>query len=134
MQKILGVAPIPPGRARVKFGELKLFSGARRAFCSHFYLTHHRNAPERLLFRRLFRRFETAAFLRAVHHHTPQNPTPDPAGARKGMSFAKVWTILRKKLHWKPYRPCLSTTLSKQYGIQTHRVYVLAETIFFCDF
>ena len=42
-----------------------------------------------------------------VQEFFDDNPDAHVRGAAESlrMSFGKVWTILRKKLHWKPYRP-----------------------------
>ena len=114
----------------LKFGELRSLSGVRRAFRLKLFPENERNVPGRKVFHRLIERFETVGAVLLLT--TPgQAPTPDVdvsrgktfsednpdshvrgAAERLGLSFGKVWTILRKKLNWKPYRPHLATALS----------------------
>ena len=114
----------------LKFGELNSLSDVRRAFRLKFFPKNPRYVPDLKAFKRLVQRFETSGATRPL---TPRGRTAETAEevervktffqahpdahVRKasqdlGMSFGKVWTILRKKLHWKPYRPILTTVLS----------------------
>ena len=117
-------------RVVLKFGELKNLSDVRRLFSQQFFPKHPQNVPGLKAFQRIVERFGTEG---TVHPTTPKGfrPTPDGdvdrvrkffddhpdshdrgAAEQLGMSFGKVWKILRKKLKWKPYRPHLTTVLS----------------------
>ena len=100
----------------LKFGELNNLSDVRRAFRLKFFPKNPRYVPDLKAFKRLVQRFETSGATRPL---TPRGRTAETAEevervktffqahpdahVRKasqdlGMSFGKVWTILRKKL------------------------------------
>lgn len=113
-----------------KFGEIKSLSKLRRAFRRKFFPKNPRCVPDLKAFQRLVTRFDASA---AVRPPTPPGPNaatdedvervkeffethPEThvreASENLGMSYGKVWLILRKKLHWRPYHPHLTTVLS----------------------
>ena len=114
----------------LKFGELKKVTDVRRAFRRKFFLKHPRNVPGLKAFQRLIERFATEGSVHPIAspgtRSTPdgdvdrvrkffdEHPDSHVRGAAEqlGISIGKVWTILRKKLKWKPYRPHLATVLT----------------------
>lgn len=114
----------------LKFGELKSVLEVRRAFRREFFPNEPRYVPQLKTFRRLIQRFQGTGATRPI---TPPGPPevseeevrrvrsffeddPDAhvrqAAVSLGISFGKVWRILRKKLKWRPYRLHFGTVLS----------------------
>ena len=114
----------------LKYGELKSLTQVRRAFRLHFFRDSNRNVPNLLAFNRLIQRFKVTASVRPAKTPGRAPPPPDEvqkveqfftehpkahirlAAKKLGMSFGKVWRILRSALKWKPYRPHLCQVLS----------------------
>ena len=97
----------------------------RRAFRLLFISDRHREVPTKTAFHRLVRRFKMTGSLRPITSPGRAQPTADEvkkveqffaknstahvreASHQLGMSFGKVWRILRKTLKWKPWLICV---------------------------
>ena len=109
----------------IKYGEVKSHILVRRAFRNKFFPENPRQVPALMAFSRLISRFEKDA---AIRPQAPSGTSPTydrkqdcqkvkmffrnkkkahirEASQTLNMSVGKIWTILRKDLGWKPYRP-----------------------------
>lgn len=113
-----------------KYGECKSISKVRRAFRMAFFPTNPRKVPKLTAFHRVVDRFKTDASVRPKI--SPGSPPMSDDDIRRvksfftrnkkahirqavqdlNLSFGTVWTILRKKLQWKAFRPHLAQILS----------------------
>ena len=116
----------------MKFGELKCISAVKRAFGTKFYRGYPRKVPKLLAFKRLIDRFSNSGHTRPLAPPgSPTTSTDDIAAVRNffkknkkahirmaetrlGMSYGKIWGILRNKLKWKAYRQHRAHVLTDQ--------------------
>ena len=110
--------------------KLKTLSAVRRAFRLKFFPKNPKQVPKLEAFRRIIKRFKDSGSVRPIVSPGRLSPTTEEvkkvedffkerpqahvrlAAEHLGMSFGKVWKILRKNLKWRPYRPRLVTALS----------------------
>lgn len=122
-----------------KFAELGKLTLVRRAFRQKFFPRNPRGVPPLLSFQRLVKRFqETGATRPVVPPGRGPTTTSDKevhvekvksffnehpkahvrqASEQLGMSYGKVWTVLRRNLGWKPYRPHLAPALTPAHQV-----------------
>ena len=102
------------------FQETKSLTKVMRANRQNFFPKIHCSVPKSNSFKRLLERFETDTAVRSIK---PAGKSPAEVNRVKeyfkvnkqnhirqavqdlGFSFGKIWTILRKNLGWKAYRP-----------------------------
>ena len=114
----------------LKYGEVKNYTDVRRAFRNKFLPRNPGKAPHLQAFKRVIDHFLQTASVRpqvpvgksplapeeieAVKTFLAANPKAHIRSMVEalGMSFGKIWTILRKKLKLKPYKPHLTQVLT----------------------
>ena len=114
----------------LKYGEVKCTAAVRRAFGTKFFPKNPRKVPKQMIFQRVIDRFLQSASVRpAIPAGAPPTSEDDlkkvkdfleanpKAHIREmvaplEMSYGQIWTILRKKLKLRPYRPHLAQVLS----------------------
>ena len=107
----------------VRNGGSKTPTKIRREFIIHFNITNRHRVPDPIQFKRLLKRFDKTGGVTGQHGEpvlaarTPENVKRvrdffEEDGRRSvreatrelDLAFGTVWTILRKDLHWRPYR------------------------------